>query len=91
MDRELVMYARKSFCPFVSIAKRVPNTRIIPQTYRWNGKVAFAPYGVPGSDDLGSKIAEKFAAGYDSVMLESHGVCCARRSPCIRCSLETRF
>ncbi|GAB4443208.1 MAG: hypothetical protein Kow00120_12420 [Anaerolineae bacterium] len=23
MDRELVMYTRKSFCPFVSIAKRV--------------------------------------------------------------------
>jgi L-fuculose-phosphate aldolase len=63
-----------------SIAKRVPNTRIIPQTYRWNGKVAFAPYGVPGSDDLGSKIAEKFAAGYDSVMLESHGVCCGGRT-----------
>ena len=79
-DLTAVVHAHPMALVAFSIAKRVPNTRIIPQTYRWNGKVAFAPYGVPGSDDLGSKIAEKFAAGYDSVMLESHGVCCGGRT-----------
>ncbi|HPY48464.1 MAG TPA: class II aldolase/adducin family protein, partial [Sedimentisphaerales bacterium] len=41
------------------------------------GTVAFAPYGVPGSEDLGRKIAQKYAEGFDSVILENHGVCCA--------------
>jgi len=75
-DLTAVVHAHPMALVAFSISKRVPNTRIIPQTYRWNGKVGFAPYGVPGSDDLGEKLAAKFAAGFDSVMLESHGVCC---------------
>jgi L-fuculose-phosphate aldolase len=38
------------------------------------GKVAYAPYACPGSDQLGRNIAETFAAGADCVMLENHGV-----------------
>ena len=79
-DLTAVVHAHPMALVAFSMAKRVPNTRIIPQTYRWNGKVAFAPYGVPGSDDLGAKIAEKFSAGFDSVILESHGVCCGGRT-----------
>lgn len=79
-DLMAVVHAHPMALVAFSISKRVPNTRIIPQTYRWNGKVGFAPYGVPSSDDLGQKIAEKFAAGFDSVMLESHGVCCGGKT-----------
>jgi L-fuculose-phosphate aldolase len=37
----------------------------------------FAPYGLPGSTDLGEKIAAKFAEGYDCVILENHGAAVA--------------
>ncbi len=40
----------------------------------WSGGVR--PYGTPGSEDLGDKIAQKFDEGFDSVILENHGVCC---------------
>ena len=38
------------------------------------GKVGFAPYALPGSEQLGARIAESFAEGCDSVILENHGV-----------------
>ena len=37
-----------------------------------------AAYAVPGSAELGHNIAEQFALGYNTVMLENHG-CQARR------------
>jgi L-fuculose-phosphate aldolase len=63
-----------------SIAHKVPDTRLFHQAWRSNGTVGFAPYGTPGSEDLGNKIAEKFAEGFDSVILENHGVCCGGRT-----------
>jgi L-fuculose-phosphate aldolase len=59
-----------------SIAHKVPDTRLFPQAWRSNGTVGFAPYGVPGSEELGAKIAQKYTEGFDSVILENHGVCC---------------
>ena len=59
-----------------SIAHKVPDTRLFHQAWRSNGTVGFAAYGVPGSEDLGGKIAQKFSEGFDSVILENHGVCC---------------
>ena len=59
-----------------SCAHKVPETRAFPAAWNSNGKVGFAPYGVPGSADLGAKIADEFQKGYDSVILENHGVCC---------------
>jgi L-fuculose-phosphate aldolase len=38
------------------------------------GKVGFAPYALPGSEELGKNIAAQFASGCDSVVLENHGV-----------------
>ena len=79
-DIRAVVHAHPVSLVAFSVSKKIPDTKLIPQTYRWNGTVAFAPYGIPGSEDLGNKIAEKFAAGYDSVVLESHGVCCGGRN-----------
>jgi L-fuculose-phosphate aldolase len=36
--------------------------------------VGYAPYALPGSEALGSSIAQSFAQGYDAVLLENHGV-----------------
>ena len=75
-DIKAIVHAHPVSIVAFSISKKTPDTKLIPQTYHWNGQVAFAPYGIPGSEDLGKKIAQKFTDGYNSVILESHGVCC---------------
>lgn len=57
-----------------SICRQTPNTRLFHQAYSICGKVGFADYACPGSEELGRRIADQFAAGHDSVILENHGV-----------------
>ena len=58
-----------------SIARQVPNTNIIPQARFTCGEIGFAPYGCPGSEDLGKKIAKEFEnKRYKAVIMENHGV-----------------
>jgi L-fuculose-phosphate aldolase len=63
-----------------SLAHEVPNTRLFHQAWRVCGKVGFAPYRLPGSVALGAVVAETFAHGHDSVILENHGVVTAGES-----------
>ena len=57
-----------------SVAGKAPDTRVLPQAFDACGKVGFAPYAVPGSEELGRSIAAKFVEGCDVVVLENHGV-----------------
>jgi L-fuculose-phosphate aldolase len=57
-----------------SLVRRIPDTSIIPQARSVCGAVGFAPYAIPGSEELGRNLAEAFARGFDSVLLENHGV-----------------
>ena len=58
-----------------SIARKVPDTKIVPQAHSICGDVGFAPYGTPGSEDLGKKIANEFKdTRYKAVVMENHGV-----------------
>ena len=59
-----------------SITHQIPNTNIIPQAKGVCGKIGFAKYDVPGSKDLGKKIAEEFRKNpdYKAVIMENHGV-----------------
>ena len=58
-----------------SIARQVPNTNIVPQARFICGEIGFAPYGCPGSEDLGRKIAMEFKnTKYKAVIMENHGV-----------------
>ena len=75
-DIRSVVHAHPMALVAFSCAHKIPETKAFPTAWNSSGKVAFAPYGVPGSEDLGSKIAEEFKKGYDSVILENHGVCC---------------
>jgi len=75
-DIRSVVHAHPMALVAFSCAHKVPETRAFPSAWNSNGKVGFAPYGVPGSADLGAKIAAEFQKGYDSVILENHGVCC---------------
>ena len=76
-DLRAVVHAHPMALVAFSIARKTPETRVFPQAWRIEGKVGFAPYGVPGSADLGAKIAREYQRGFDSVILENHGVCCA--------------
>ncbi len=57
-----------------SICRRVPDTRLLPQARQVCGEIGFAPYALPGSEGLARNIARSFAAGFDCVVLENHGV-----------------
>jgi L-fuculose-phosphate aldolase len=60
-----------------SVCRRVPDTRLFPQSRHVCGAAGFAPYALPGSAALGANIARTFAEGFNCVVLENHGVVCA--------------
>ena len=60
-----------------SIVRKVPDTRVIPQANSICGSVGYAPYALPGSEELGENIASAFGEGFDVVILENHGVAAA--------------
>lgn len=72
-DLNAVVHAHPPALVTFSIVRSIPDTRIIPQAQRVCGKVGFAPYATPGSQKLGANIADTFAEGCDSVLLENHG------------------
>ncbi|MHB9142660.1 MAG: class II aldolase/adducin family protein, partial [Paludibacter sp.] len=58
-----------------SIARQVPDTSIVPQARKICGEIGFAPYGCPGSEELGGKIANEFKnRKFKAVIMENHGV-----------------
>jgi len=69
-----VIHAHPPALVAFSIAREIPDTRIIPQANRVCGSVGYAPYALPGSSLLGEKIACTFSEGCDIVLLENHGV-----------------
>jgi len=58
-----------------SIARQIPDTNIVPQARYICGEIGYAPYGCPGSEDLGKKIAAQFEnPKFKAVIMENHGV-----------------
>jgi len=50
-----------------------------PDLCRWVNRVGFCPYVIPGSRELGERLAETFATGCDAALLENHAaVTCGR-------------
>ena len=78
-DLGAIVHAHAPALVAFSIARRVPETSILPQAQRLCGAVGYAPYALPGSEHLGENIAATFAQGYDVVLLENHGVATAGR------------
>jgi len=71
-----VIHAHPPALVSFSISKQIPNTNIIPQAKNICGKIGFAAYDIPGSSQLGSKIADEFVKNpeYKAVIMENHGV-----------------
>jgi len=79
-DIKAIVHAHSPALVAFSIARKLPDTRIIPQAHRVCGEVGYAPYALPGSEALGESIAKTFAQGFDAVLLENHGVVTAGQS-----------
>lgn len=73
-DVRAIVHAHPVALVAFSICRRVPDTRLLRQSWRICGEVGFAPYALPGSPALGKNIAETFACGFNCVVLENHGV-----------------
>lgn len=76
-DLRAIVHAHPPALVSFSIVREVPDTRIIPQANRLCGPVGYAPYALPGSEQLGENIAATFAEGYNIVILENHGMAAA--------------
>ncbi len=73
-DIKAIVHAHPVALVAFSICREMPNTRLFHQAHSVCGKVGFAPYACPGSEQLGSNIAATFSEQCDSVILENHGV-----------------
>jgi L-fuculose-phosphate aldolase len=72
-DLRAIVHAHPPALIAFSLVRRLPDTSLIPDAPSICGEVGMAEYGLPGSDDLGEKIARVFARGCNTVMLENHG------------------
>lgn len=75
-DLRAIVHAHPPVLVAFSLVRQVPDMTLIPNASLVCGKVAMAKYDIPGSQQLGSNIAEKFAEGYNTVLMENHGVIC---------------
>ncbi len=73
-DIRAIVHAHPVALVAFSICRQTPDTRLFHQAHSVCGKVGFAAYALPGSQQLGTSIAEKFREGCESVILENHGV-----------------
>lgn len=68
-----VIHAHPPALVSFSIVRQIPDTNVIPQAKNICGPIGYAPYALPGSEDLGKVIAREFDEGYNAVIMENHG------------------
>lgn len=73
-DIKAVLHAHPPALVSFSIVRKIPDTRIIPNVRTVCGEIGMAKYAVPGSRELGENIAKVFEKGFNTVILENHGV-----------------
>jgi len=73
-DVKAILHAHSPALVSFSIVRKLPDTKLIPNMNLICGEVGMAKYGLPGSAELGEKIAEVFKEGMNTVLLENHGV-----------------
>ena len=68
-----VIHAHPPALVSFSIVRKIPDTNVLPQAKNVCGPIGYAPYALPGSNDLGDVIAEEFKKGVNAVIMENHG------------------
>lgn len=76
-DLRGIVHAHPPTLVAFSLARKIPNIRLVPNASLVCGSVSMAKYDVPGSEQLGKNISQEFAKGFNTVLLENHGVVCA--------------
>ena len=72
-DIKSIIHAHPPALVSFSIVRQIPNTNIIPQAKNICGKIGYAGYALPGSDELGEVIAKEFENDVMAVIMENHG------------------
>ncbi len=72
-DIKAIIHAHPPALVSFSIARTIPNTNILSQARTVCGPIGYAEYELPGSEALGTKIAQEFTKGYKAVIMENHG------------------
>jgi len=73
-DLKAVLHAHPPALVGFSLVREIPNTATIPNAKFLCGEISMAEYALPGSQLLGERIAAEFEKGFNTVMLENHGV-----------------
>lgn len=73
-DLHAVLHAHPNALVAFSIVRKIPSLSLFPSVARTCKGIKLADYDLPGSSQLGDKIALEFATGSDIVLLENHGV-----------------
>lgn len=73
-DIKAVLHAHPPALVAFSIARKIPDTKLIPNMNLVCGEIGIAEYALPGSDELGKNIAAVFEEGVNTVILENHGI-----------------
>lgn len=72
-DLKAIIHAHPPALVSFSIVRQIPDTNIIPQAKNVCGGIGYAPYELPGSEELGNRIADEFIKGFNAVIMENHG------------------
>jgi len=72
-ELKAVIHAHSPALVSFSIVRQIPNTNVLPQAKNVCGPIGYAPYEIPGSDELGNVIAKEFKKGTNAVIMENHG------------------
>ena len=75
-DIRAVLHAHPPSLVAFSLVHKIPDTGLIPNMHFVCGDIRVAPYGLPGSIELGEMVSEEFVGGIYTVVMENHGVVC---------------
>jgi len=76
-DVHAVLHAHPPSLVAFSAIRNIPFTDMMANIKYTCGEIKIAGYALPGSGELGKKIADQFALGADIVMMENHGAIAA--------------
>lgn len=79
-DIKAIVHAHPPALVAFSIARKIPDTSLVPDVHLMCGPIGMAEYDIPGSTELGDKISAVFEKGYNNVLLENHGIVVAAES-----------
>ena len=72
-DIKSIIHAHPPALVSFSIVRQIPDTNVIPQAKHVCGPIGYAPYAIPGGEELGENIALEFKKGFNAVIMENHG------------------